>query len=145
MEDSVVYELGFHVSPAIAEADVENVVGSIKSAITAEQGSVFAEESPKITPLAYEITLKSDAGTVHFDKAYFGWVKFTLSPENISKIDAFAKANKNVIRFILVKTDRMNTIQFHKTLVRKEEGVEGEEVKKEGGEDVEKQIEELVV
>ena len=143
MEDSVVYELGFHISPAVAEGDLEKVVEGIKAAIVAEKGNVFAEETPKLIPLAYQIMLKSDAGTSRFDKAYFGWVKFTLEAENVSKVNDFAKANKNIIRFILVKTDRANTTVFHKALIRKEEGEE--KTGEVAPEEVDAKIEELVV
>lgn len=144
--EELVYELGFHLAPSLSEDEVEKAVQEIKTAIEGGKGSVFAEESPKLTPLAYKIVLRSDAGTQGFDKAYFGWVKFVAPPENISKVNDFAKANKNIIRFILVKTDRANTTVFHKVVTRKEDAsVDAEGKPVEQPEEIDAKIEELVV
>ncbi len=117
-EDSKVYELGFHLSSNLTEEEVEKEVSAIKTGINKAAGSTVSEESPKLVPLAYTIEVHSDSGNKKFDKAYFGWVKFEMEPENISKVSEFAKADKNIIRFLLSKTDKGNAVIFHKAPVQ---------------------------
>jgi len=115
-----IYEVGFHLLSSIAEENVPAEVEKIKEYITKEGGEVVSEEMPKLRPLAYEIK-KSFSGVYRkFDKAYFGFVKFELKEGgDIKKIDEKMKANENVLRFILIKTVRENTMYSPKISIFK--------------------------
>jgi ribosomal protein S6 len=147
-----VYELGFHIVPTIAEEKVANVFGDIKSLLE-KNGAIFiSEEYPKMRPLAYTM-LKNEAGkNEKFNFAYFGWVKFDLGKEEIALVKEKLEKNKEILRFLIIKTVRENTLYGHK-IPRKENekpevpvvGVIPEEVVMASEEEIDKTIEELVV
>ena len=147
-----VYELGFHIVPTIAEEKVANVFGDIKSLLE-KNGAVFiSEEYPKMRPLAYTM-FKNEAGkNEKFNFAYFGWVKYELSKEAAAEVKEVLEKNKEVLRFLVLKTVRENTLYGHK-LGRKDGektdtpvvGVLPEDVVIASEEEIDKTIEELVV
>ena len=118
-----IYEVGYHLLSSIAEENISAEVEKIKAILSAEKASIVSEETPKLRPLAYEI--KKSFGGVYkkFDKAYFGFIKFELPEEgNIQKIDEKVKANENVLRYIIIKTVRENTMYSPKLSIFKSEG-----------------------
>lgn len=147
-----VYELGFHIVPTIAEEKVANVFGDIKSLLE-KNGAVFiSEEYPKMRPLAYTM-FKNEAGkNEKFNFAYFGWVKYDLPKESAAEVKEKLEKNKEILRFLVIKTVRENTLYGHK-LGRKEGekadtpviGIVPEEVILASDEEIDKTIEELVV
>lgn len=147
-----VYELGFHIVPTIAEEKVANVFGDIK-ALLEKNGAVFiSEEYPKMRPLAYTM-FKNEAGkNEKFNFAYFGWVKYDLSKDVASEVKDVLEKNKNILRFLIIKTVRENTLYGNK-IGRKEgertEATVAGAIAGEGAlvseEEIDKTIEELVV
>ena len=147
-----VYELGFHIVPTIAEEKVANVFGDIK-ALLEKNGAVFiSEEYPKMRPLAYTM-FKNEAGkNEKFNFSYFGWVKYELPKEATAEVKEKLEKNKEILRFLVIKTVRENTLYGHK-LARKDGekaeapvvGVIPEEVVMASDEEIDKTIEELVV
>jgi ribosomal protein S6 len=129
-EDLTVYELGFHIAPNISEEVVGNVVETLKKGILDLGGNIASEEAPKLVPLAYAIG--------KHEKAYFGWVKFEMEPGNISKLNVFTQARKEVVRFLIIKSDKENSIHYHKISAPKKESTSAPE-------DLDKSIEELVI
>ncbi len=147
-----VYELGFHIVPTIAEEKVANVFADIKSLLE-KNGAVFiSEEYPKMRPLAYTM-FKNEAGkNEKFNFAYFGWVKFDLGKEAIVEVKEKLEKNKEILRFLVLKTVRENTLYGHK--FSKKEGEKADVVKSDlapeeapiaSEEEIDKTIEELVV
>jgi ribosomal protein S6 len=147
--NSKVYEIGFHIVSTIAEENVPAETDKIKAFLSNEGASVISEEAPKLRPLAYSIR-KAFGGTYKtFDKAYFGWVKFELDGD-ITNIEKLMKNNENVLRFILVKTVKENTMYSPKlnTFSRENKKVLKTEASKDAKqasiEEIDKSIEELV-
>ncbi len=114
-----VYELGYHLLPTIVDDETAKEVVEIKSVLE-KQGAVFiAEEAPKTTTLAYTI-VRTEGGKRHkFNSAYFGWVKFEMSAENISEIEKTFRANENILRFILIKTVKESTLMPKRIFLEK--------------------------
>jgi len=111
IEESQVYEVGFHLLPTVAEDKLEEVVSALQSLITKDGGTIISEEFPKMRPLAYDIKKRIDIKYVTFSNAYFGWVKFESTPELVGKVDEGFKADENVLRYIVIKTVRENTME----------------------------------
>ena len=109
-EDSKVYELGFHFLPTIAEDDVAVQFSHLKSMIEKRGGEFIAEEFPKMIPLAYEISKTIKTLKKRYETAYFGWVKFTLKPEDIVALEKEVKAFEPVLRYLVISTVRENTL-----------------------------------
>ncbi|MGB8815816.1 MAG: 30S ribosomal protein S6 [Minisyncoccia bacterium] len=161
--DEKVYEVGYHLISSIAEENVPGEVEKIKEILAKENSVIISEENPKLRPLTYTIK-KAFGGTYKkFDKAYFGFIKFALTEGgDITKIDSFMKSNESVLRYLVIKTVRENTMFYPKSLsfvakevkfkleksekAEKAEKAEKEktEVKPASVEDIDKSIDDLV-
>jgi len=117
----VVYELGYHLLPAIAEDKVSNEVSVIKTLIEKNSGIFIAEEFPKLLQLAYIISRTEEGKRQKFKNAYFGWIKFEIAAENIATIKEALDDNENVLRFLLIKTVRESTLAPKKVFFEKHE------------------------
>ena len=143
-EDLFVYEIGFHLAPTLEEEGVFKVVTQIKKGLSSSGGELLSEENPKMIALSYEIG--------KFDKALFGWLKFQIAPSKIEAFKAFMEGQKEIIRFLIVKTDKENNIHYHKISMPKKEEMREvkeaemhEEAKKTSVEEIDKSIEELII
>lgn len=122
--DKTVYEIGFNLIPIISPEDAIAEALAIKEKITSLGGEIISEENPSLIKLAYEMTKEIDNKNVKFDSAYFGWVKFELSPEDVAEINKLADSNSKMLRFIIIKTVRENTLYASKFTkqVKKDQG-----------------------
>jgi ribosomal protein S6 len=151
--DPKVYEVGYHIIPTVGDERVGAEVTAVKDIIEGAKGVIFAEEFPKQIDLAYPMTRVRQNKRATFHSAYFGWMKFEATPEAAVAIDKKLKENDQILRFILIKTVRENTMVPKKMLrERKEEILRGEEPvepKKEelkmSEAEIDKTIEELVI
>jgi ribosomal protein S6 len=105
-----VYELGFHFVPTVAEDALAVQFSQLKAMIEKRGGEFIAEDFPKMVPLAYEISKTLKSIKKRYNDAYFGWVKFTLKPEDIADLEKEIKAFEPVLRYILISTVRENTL-----------------------------------
>lgn len=130
IEDSEtqVYELGFHVVSSVAvsadkqeEGELAVEVGSIKAIIEKQGGAFIAEEFPKKISLAYTMTKDIDGKRHKFDTAYFGWFKFEMKTENIINVKDEMDKDKNILRFIIIKTVKESTLAPKSAMAPKEE------------------------
>src|SRR3989344_4596924 len=108
--ESQIYELGYHLVPTVSETDLSQEVAKLQNIITDAHGSIISESFPEMRGLAYEIAKRVDTNYSRFNKAYFGWIKFEAIGSSIEDIDKKLKLNLSVLRFILVKTVRENTM-----------------------------------
>ncbi|MBP6060445.1 MAG: 30S ribosomal protein S6 [Candidatus Pacebacteria bacterium] len=105
-----VYELGHLLVPTIKEEEISVVYGNLKDLILSLNGKVVADEMPKMIGLAYPMTKVVSNIRSKFNTAYFGWVKFTMSPSGILELKKKLDLDTNIIRFLLIKTVKENTI-----------------------------------
>jgi len=136
-----IYEAGFHLISSIAEENVPAEFDKIKAVLAKEKAVIISEEAPKLRPLAYAIKKAFGGSYKTFDKAYFGFIKFEL-PEgsDVSVIDTALKNNESVLRYIVIKTVRENTMYSPKISVYsdKEAKIKAPTAKAEKAEKVEK-------
>ena len=113
-----IYEVGYHIVSSVSEENLPAEVEKIKAYLAKEKASIISEEAPKLRPLAYSIK-KAFGGTYKtFDKAYFGFIKFELPEEgDIRNIDLSMKNNESVLRHLVIKTVRENTMYSPKITV----------------------------
>lgn len=122
-DTSRIYEVGFHLVPMIPLEQVANHAAEIKALITKNGGIVISEGEAKLIDLAYEISTLINGVKHRCTTAYFGWMKFECEAEQSLAIEKALKADKNVLRFLLVKTVRENTM-IDKKLFMEEESEE---------------------
>lgn len=87
------YELGYHLSPEIPEAELTPATNKIKSLIEKLNGEVKFGDVKK-RRLAYPLQKHVES--------YFGFVKFILEPEKMEKLKNELKLDKQVLRFLFL-------------------------------------------
>ncbi len=150
--DFQVYELGYHLLPTVSEDNLSSEISNIHSVLSNNGASVISEGIPSMRQLAYDISKKIDAKNLNFSKAYFGWIKFEMEKVNLENLNKEIKLLKNILRFIIVKTVKENTMSVLKAPVFKKEEVsdsknitEQTEKIEISEEEIDKSIDELVV
>ena len=113
-----IYEVGYHIISSVSEENVPKEVEKIKSYLAKEKAIIISEEAPKLRPLAYSIKKAFEGTYKVFDKAYFGFFKFELGEEgDVRNIDAAMKKDSSILRYIIIKTVRENTMYSPKITV----------------------------
>lgn len=113
MEGLKVYELGMQIVSDIDADSAQAVFADLKKAVE-KKGTVISEEVPKLRELAYTMEKHLHGKNVRYSTAYFAWVKFETNPEEIANLDDVVKANTKILRYIIVKTVKENTLHGHK-------------------------------
>lgn len=109
-----IYEIGYRIVPSVSEEKIGAEIGAIKDVLEKNGAVVLSEESPKLRPLSYDM-FKSVAGRYQkFSQAYFGWVKFEAAVDAVSLIKAWLDKNESILRFLIIKTVRENTMTVPK-------------------------------
>ncbi len=150
-EGMQVYEVGFHIAPFVGDENVAHEVSSIKDALEKIKAEIIGDDFPRLRPLAYPIDkiIKGDKKIAN--EAYFGWIKFEAPTDAIEGFKAEIEKMENVIRFLIIKTVRENTLYGIKFLRDKEMKREKKEGEKEGQKqeinevELDKSIDSLVV
>ena len=149
-DDARIYEVGYLIVPTVPEERLGAEVTALKDILDRAKAIVISEEFPKMTNLAYAIR-KAVAGKYHrFNTGYFGWIKFEVDAESAPAIDKELEKGENLLRYLLIKTARENTMSpksfmpkgdralAPKREVKKEDAVPVSEV------ELEKSIEKLI-
>jgi len=142
MKDATIYEVGYHLVPTLAEEALPAQIEAIKSIITVIGGEIISEGAPQMKTLAYPIAKTVKATKSNYSKAYFGWIKFSITPDAIGKIKISLDASDVVIRHLIISTIKESTLiaDKEKRPVRPDGAKE-----KVNEEEIDKSIDELVV
>ncbi len=105
-----VYEVGYLVVPNLTEEKATSEASAIRSLVEGNGGVVISEEFPKIRDLAYSMSKVVESVKTNYNQAYFGWIKFDLPVLNLAKIESQLRESKNILRHLIIKTIRENTI-----------------------------------
>lgn len=123
-----VYEVGFHLVPTIAEAQVGAAVEKIRAIIgDAER---ISEAYPTKVTLAYVIERAAQGKREKYSEAWFGWIKFAQSPERVPAIEAALTASPDVLRFLIITTVREDVVAQKPRAVFSSDRLEGETIKR---------------
>lgn len=131
------YEIGYLLSPLIPEEKLDEEVSVLRKLIEDRQGLIINEGRPKMRKLAYPINKT--------ESAYFGWVKFTASPEILKEIENPLKKNNKIIRFLIIKAVKETTVSMPARKIVKKKKPAGPKEKIEiKPEEIDKKLEELL-
>lgn len=148
-----VYELGYHIVSTVAEENLPKEVEALKAIVLSDGGSLVSEGEPKLINLAYSMTKSVADIKKTFNTAYFGWLKFETKSELMPAIKKAVDANPNILRYLLIKTVRENTLYTpklnslkvgEKEAPKTKKSIKTDEVKATSMEEIDKSIEELV-
>lgn len=117
--EPVAYEFAFHILPTVAEGEVESVYSALKQHITQAGGTIFDTEAPERFDLAYGVVKYLEGRNRSFSSAYFGWIRFHLTPAALEGLTENIEATKELLRFLLVRLTREEEqapFRFHEAL-----------------------------
>lgn len=109
-DESVVYELGYHLVPSLSEEEVALRVEGFKKAIADIGGEFIASGGPVSQELAYPMRKMKNGKWYGFTRSQFGWLKFTAAPERVHSWRDQLGADDTIIRFLIIKTVREDTM-----------------------------------
>ncbi|HEY4502893.1 MAG TPA: 30S ribosomal protein S6 [Candidatus Paceibacterota bacterium] len=147
-----VYELSYLLVPTISEENVGATFTNLKELVSSFGGASISDEIPRMTELAYTMQ-KTVANTrSKFNNAYFGWMKFSMNREKVLELKKKLDLRPDVIRFLILKTVKENTIAAKRYVGRDsayrkpnaDKPKEGEEVVPINKEEIDKEIDAMV-
>lgn len=105
-----VYELGYLLMPTVDEGNLSNERDALVALITRYKGIVISEGQPQLIDTSYEISKIISNKRNGFTQAYFGWIKFDITPDVIVALTEEIEALETIIRSLMIKTVRENTL-----------------------------------
>jgi ribosomal protein S6 len=110
MVDSRVYEISFIFDNKLNENTALDKASAIKQSIASLSGSFISEEVPYMRELAYEMIRVVNNVNVRFNEGYFGWIKFEMDADKVKEFEKNLKLDEEIVRYLVVKTVRENTV-----------------------------------
>lgn len=117
-----VYEVGYHMLPTIAEENLGEEVTLFKDMFLENGATFISDEYPKLVELAYEMTRSIANKKQKFSYGYFGWVKFECTADQARVIKEILDKNEKLVRFLMIKTVRENTMSVKRSYTKQEGG-----------------------
>ena len=128
-----IYEVSYLLLPSIDQGQVSAKTSMIHEVLEKVGGQVISQENPTLIDLAYPMTKIVQTVRHKCTKGYFGWVKFEM-PKDLSAMPAHAgqaggiekvkkdlDGNNDILRYLIIKTVRENTLVGGKIILKKEE------------------------
>lgn len=150
--NSRVYEVGYLLVPTLSSEAMPGVYSSLKDLVVSLDGEIISDDMPKMMTLAYSMLKVFQNVRSKYDTAYFGWVKFEMSPDKVLELKKKLDLDPNFIRFLILKTVKENTIAAkrfinkdsrRKTTTTKKDG-ESEVVTPIDKEEIDKEIDAMI-
>ncbi len=105
-----VYEVGYLLLPSIPEERLSESVDAVKKMIADASGTIISQGDPQFRNLSYEMVKTIGTRNEKFRTAYFGWIKFETDAENIIPLQEKLRMTDAILRFLLIKTVREDTL-----------------------------------
>ena len=113
-EKATVYEVGYHIVPTVSPENLPKEVEAVKAILGKVGATIISEESPRMMTLSYPMLKVVGPKRDYFETAYFGWIKFEAEPKAAVELKKALDISEKILRFIIVKTVRGNTLHGHK-------------------------------
>jgi ribosomal protein S6 len=110
MDEAKVYEISYILDNRLDESKAAEKAEAFKKDIASLEGSFISEETPYMRELSYEMTRVVNNVNVRFNEGYFGWVKFEMIPTRVEELNKKLKLDEEVVRFLVLKTEKGNDI-----------------------------------
>lgn len=115
--------------PTIAEDGVGAAVEKVRK-IIGDNAEFISEGYPQKINLAYVIERAAQGKREKYGEAWFGWIKFAQTRENLPAIEAALTASRDVLRFLIIETVREDIVAPKARAVFASDRLEGETIKK---------------
>lgn len=108
--DNRIYEISFILDNKLDEEAALAKSNALKQSIATLGGSFISEEAPYMRELAYEMVRVVNNVNVRFNEGYFGWIKFEMTADKVAELEKGLKLDDKIVRYLVVKTVRENTV-----------------------------------
>jgi ribosomal protein S6 len=125
----IIYEVGFHLVPTIAEDGVGAAVEGVRRLI-GDDAEFISEGYPSKVALAYVIERASQGKREKYSEAWFGWIKFAATRDKIPALEAALNASRDVLRSLIIETVREDIVAPKPRAVFSSDRLQGETIKK---------------
>lgn len=125
----IIYEVGFHLVPTIAEDGVGAAVEKVRKLI-GDDAEFISEGYPTKVNLAYVIERATQGKREKYGEAWFGWIKFATTRNKLPAIEAGLNASREVLRSLIIETVREDIVAPKARAVFASDRLEGETIKK---------------
>ncbi len=116
--DARVYEVGYLLVPTLEQGNIGAVYSGLKDLVVSFGGELIADDMPRLIPLAYTMLKVVQNVRSKWSTAYFGWVKFYMNPAQVIALKKKLDFDPNVIRFLVLKTVKENTLAIKRFVNR---------------------------
>ncbi|MDO8548367.1 MAG: 30S ribosomal protein S6 [bacterium] len=124
-----VYEVGFHIVPTVAEAEIGSVLEKLRAALAKGDAEIIKEEFPAKKTLAYMIERSLTGKREKYTESYFGFIKFAMDKAKVAEFTATLRATSEILRFLVIETVREEAV-VPRRAVFSSDRLEGETIKK---------------
>lgn len=122
-----VYEVSYLLLPSLAPEQVPGKAASLKETLTKLGGAVISDEDPVLIDLAYPMTKVVLTVRHKESKGYFGWIKFEMTSDGMEAVKRAFDEHPEILRYLIIKTVRENTLLNGKMKFQKEDKRRDEE------------------
>lgn len=124
-----VYEVGFHIVPTVAEAELGSVLEKIRAALAKADAEIIKEEFPVKKTLAYVIERAITGKREKYAESYFGFIKFATEKDAVAGFTTALRSMSEVLRFLVIQTVREEAVAPRRAVFSSDR-LEGETIKK---------------
>src|SRR4051812_5177974 len=110
MDAQNIYELSYIILPNLDEAQALAQVDTMKAMVKSTGAALISDENPVLIDLAYSMTKVVGVVRHKVSSGHFGWMKFEMPQSNIGDVKKAMDANDTVLRYLIIKTVRENTL-----------------------------------
>ncbi len=108
--DAKLYEYAFHLVPKMSAEEAVSAFTDIKNQITATGAIIKNESAPALLNLAYSMDHTVESVRSHYNQAYFAWIIFEATGEQINTLKEEIKHRNDIIRDLLIVTKNESPI-----------------------------------
>lgn len=108
--DAKLYEYAFHLVPKMSGEDAVSAFTDIKKEITATGATIKNESAPALLNLAYHMDHTVESVRSKYNQAYFAWVIFEATGEQINALQEEIKHRTDIVRDLLITTKNESPI-----------------------------------
>lgn len=121
MGSTVVYEASYLLIPTLSLEQIPGQVSKIKEALASFGATLISDEDPVLIDLSYSMTKVVQTTRHKAEQGYFGWVKFQIEKDSIGSVKKFFDNNLDVLRHLIIKTVKENTLLNGKMKLKSED------------------------
>ncbi len=120
-DSSKIYELGYILVSSLPDEKIADEVASLKDLLVKNDADVISSEDPILIDLAYSMVKVVSTERQKYGRGYFGWIKFEGEAATLEAVKKVLDLSPTMLRYMIVKTVRENTLLNGKMVLRQEE------------------------